>query len=266
NWAPGTRQVGVAAALVGTFEVAGVAIAVSVPLALLTGLYITEYAPGWLRTWLVALIDLMAAVPSIIYGMWGFFLLQPKAAEVSRWLSEYFGWFPPFHVATDPHAPVVQLATYYYSSTAIAGLVVAMMVIPMACAVMRGVFAQAPVGEREGALALGATRWGVIRAVVLPFGRGGIIGGSMLGLGRALGETIAVTLIISPSFLISVHVLQSGSQTISALIATDFSGANPGEVHALLAAGFVLFAITLLVNMVAAVFVTRSRSGSATEI
>lgn len=266
NWLPAYRQVGVAAAVVGTFEVAGVAIIISVPLALLTALYITEYAPRWQRGPLVSLIDLMAAVPSIIYGLWGFFLLMPHAEELARWLNAYMGWFPPFkYPGVDPHAAVT-LSSVYGSSAAIAGLVVAMMATPIACSLMRAVFAQAPIGEREGALALGATRWGVIRSVVLPFGRSGIIGGTMLGLGRALGETIAVALILSQSFTITVHVLQRGSITISYLIATQFPNADTGELEALLAAGFVLFCITLIVNMIAAVFITRSRSGAATEI
>jgi phosphate transport system permease protein len=266
QWIPDINKVGVAAALVGTLEVAAVAIVVSVPLALLTALFISEYAPRWLRGTLVSLIDLMAAIPSIIYGLWGFFLLMPRAAGVSRWLSAYLGWFPLFHVTGDPHAAVVSMATTYWQSAAIAGIVVAMMVIPIACAVMRGVFAQAPVGEREAALALGATRWGVIQTVVLPFGRGGIIGGTMLGLGRALGETVAVLLIISPTFTINFHILQTGAITVSALIAARFGEATPGQLSALLAAGFVLFVITMLVNFVAAIFVTRSRSGAATEI
>jgi phosphate transport system permease protein len=268
QWLPQLRQVGVAAALTGTFEVAAVAIVVSVPLALLTGLYISEYSPRWLRGALVSLIDLMAAIPSIIYGLWGWFLFEPQAAGVTRWLSTYLGWFPPFHVATDTHSPALQqqMAASYYGSTTIAGLVVAMMVLPICCAVMRGVFAQAPVGEREAALALGATRWGVVRTVVLPFGRGGIIGGTMLGLGRALGETVAVLLIISPHFSINFHVLQNGSLTVAALIAARWSEATPGELSTLLAAGFVLFVITMLVNLAAAVLITRSRSGAATEI
>jgi phosphate transport system permease protein len=266
NWDPAIKQVGVAAAVLGTFEIALVAIVISVPLGLLTALYISEYAPHQIKGALVSLIDLMAAIPSIIYGLWGFFLLEPQAANVTRWISTYLGWFPPFHVDTDTHAPVVPLATRYFGSTVIAGTVVAMMVIPIACSVMRGVFAQAPPGEREGALALGSTKWGVIRSVVIPFGRGGIIGGTMLGLGRALGETIAVLLIISPLFGINFHILQTGSLSVAALIASHFSEASPGELSALLAAGFVLFVITLLVNMIAAVFITRSRSGAATEI
>jgi phosphate transport system permease protein len=141
-----------------------------------------------------------------------------------------------------------------------------MMVLPIACAVMRGVFAQAPQGEREAAYALGATRWGMIRSVVLPFGRGGIIGGTMLGLGRALGETIAVLMIISLSFDINFRILQAGSSTISALIADRFGDATTVQLAALLTAGFVLFVMTLLVNTIAAIFIGRSRSGAATEI
>jgi len=266
NWSPQIAEVGIAAAVVGTILVASIALAVSVPLALLTALYITEYAPRWLKGPMVSLIDLMAAIPSIVYGIWGFFLLQPIAMQVSRWLSQYLAFFPPFQVATDPSAPNIQLLPHYGSSTAIAGVVVAMMALPMACAVMRGVFAQAPAGEREGALALGATRWGVIRSVVLPFGRGGIIGGTMLGLGRALGETIAVAVIISPNYIINFNVLQTGSITIPSLIALRFPEASPGELSNLLAAGFVLFVLTLVVNLIAAVFITRSRSGAATEI
>jgi phosphate transport system permease protein len=141
-----------------------------------------------------------------------------------------------------------------------------MMVLPIACAVMRGVFAQAPTGEREAAYALGATRWGMIRSVVLPFGRGGIIGGTMLGLGRALGETVAVLLIISLAFDINFHILQAGSSTVSALIADRFGDATTVQLAALLTAGFVLFVMTLLVNTIAAIFINRSRSGAATEI
>jgi phosphate transport system permease protein len=140
-----------------------------------------------------------------------------------------------------------------------------MMVMPMACAVMRQVFSQTPPGEKEAALALGATRWGMITAVVLPFGRGGIIGGTMLGLGRALGETIAVVLIISPAFEIKPNILEVGTATVSALIAGRFGEASPAQLSALLAAGFVLFMITLFINTLAAVIVNRSRSGEGVD-
>ena len=131
---------------------------------------------------------------------------------------------------------------------------------------MREVFSQAPVGEKEGALALGASRWGMVRTVVLPFGRGGIVGGSMLGLGRALGETIAVSLIISPIFVRSIHILDGGGNSISSLIALRFSESNTFGISALMAAGLVLFGMTLVVNAIASVIVNRSRSGAATEI
>jgi phosphate transport system permease protein len=265
QWNPERDVVGISAVVLGTVEVALIALIIAFPLALATALFITEYAPPRLRGMLVSLVDLMAAVPSIVYGLWGFFLLQPHAIYLSRWLQTYFGWFPLFHVDTDPHA-AVWAQSRFIGSAFIAGLVVAMMTLPMACAVMRGVFSQAPIGEREAALALGGTRWGVIRSVVLPFGRGGIVGGTMLGLGRALGETIAVLLIISPAYDISLHPLQVGTQTTAALIASRFGDATTSQLSALLAAGFVLFLMTLLVNTVAAVIVSRGRSGATTEI
>ncbi|GMA86703.1 phosphate transport system permease protein [Angustibacter aerolatus] len=199
DWQPERDVLGIAAVLLGTVEVAVVALAIAFPLALASALFITEYAPPRLRATLVSLVDLMAAVPSIIWGLWGFFLVQPHALHVARFLHTYLGWIPFFDVGTDPRA-AAWAQTRYTASVFVAAIAVAMMVLPMACAVMRGVFAQAPAGEREAALALGGTRWGAIRAVVLPFGQGGVIGGTMLALGRALGETIAVVLIISPAF------------------------------------------------------------------
>ena len=265
EWQPERDTVGLAGVLVGTFEVAVIALGVGFPLALLTALFITDYAPERLRSALVSLVDLMAAVPSIVYGLWGFFVLQPRAIYVARWLSQHFGWIPFFKSDTDPNAAVFA-ASRFTASAFIAGLAVSMMVIPLACAVMRGVFAEVPVGEREAAMALGATRWGVVRTVVLPFGRRGIIGGTMLGLGRALGETIVVLMIISPVFEIKWHVLTVGTMTTSALIADRFGEATAAQLSALLAAGFVLFAITLAVNTVAARFVNRSRTGASSEL
>jgi phosphate transport system permease protein len=265
DWQPQRDTVGIAAVLVGTIEVALIALVVAFPLALLTALYITEYSPVRLRPTLVALIDLMAAIPSIIFGLWGVFLLEPHAKYVARWLAQHFSWIPIFKVHTDPNA-ASWAQSEFVASAFIAGLVVAMMVIPLACAVMRGVFAQAPPGEREAAYALGSTRWGMIRTVVIPFGRGGIIGGTMLGLGRALGETIAVLLIISPAFEIKLRILEVGTGTVSALIADRFGDATSAQLSALLTAGFVLFVMTLGINTIAAIFVGRSRSGSGVEI
>ena len=264
-WQPEADVLGIAAVLVGTVTVALVALVVAFPLALATALYISEYAPPRLRSTFVSMVDLMAAVPSIIYGIWGFFLLQPYASGIARWLSTYLGWLPFFKVDTDPTAALWEQSRFT-ASAFVAGLAVAMMVLPMSSAVMREVFSQAPHGEREAALALGSTRWGMIRAVVLPFGKGGIIGGTMLGLGRALGETIAVVLIISPSFDLKLRPLEIGTNTVSALIAGRFGEATDAQLSALLTAGLVLFLVTLVVNTLAAMVVARSRSGAGTDL
>jgi phosphate transport system permease protein len=265
EWLPERDLIGISAVILGTFLVAIVALTFSFPLAVTTALYISEYAPARLKGLLVATVDLMASVPSIVYGIWGFFLMEPGIMPISHWIHQNFGWLPFFAVDTDADAPI-WAQSKYYGSMFIAGIAVSMMVIPIACSVMREVFSQAPPGEREAALALGSTRWGMIRAVVLPFGRGGIVGGTMLALGRALGETVAVLLILAPNFEIKVRVLENGGNTVSALIASRFGEATGAQLAALLTAGFLLFVITVLVNTFAAVIVNRSRSGAATEI
>jgi phosphate transport system permease protein len=264
-WEPDSHRFGIAAVLTGTVLIGLVAIVIAVPIALGTALYISEYAPRGLRRTLVSLVDLMAAVPSVVYGLWGAFFLQGHVTGISRWISQYFGWIPLFKVdGADPHDPLAT-ATVYTSSTFIAGMVVALMVTPIACSVMRETFTQAPSGEREGAYALGATKWGMIRTVVLPFGLGGIIGGTMLGLGRALGETIAVYMIISPVFAVQPHLLQNGANSVSALIALRYGSASHFGTSALMAAGLALFVMTLIVNFIASSIVARSRSGVGTE-
>jgi phosphate transport system permease protein len=264
-WSPNGGKFGIAEVLTGTVLIAIVAVAFAVPLALGAGLYISEYAPRRIKRLLISMIDLMAAVPSIVYGLWGLFFLEWRAATLARWINHWFFWIPIFKVdgisLTDPLAPLA----FYTASTFIAGMVVALMVTPIACSIMREAFSQAPVGEREGAYALGATRWGMIRSVVLPFGRGAIVGGTMLGLGRALGETIAVSLIISPSPVIQWHILEKGTYSISSLIALNYGAATPFGLSALFAAGLALFVLTLIVNVIAARIVARSRSGAASE-
>jgi phosphate transport system permease protein len=262
TWEPTLGQFGVWAALLGTFLIAIIALVIAVPVAICSALYVTEYAPARLRRPLTSFIDVLAAIPSLIYGLWGRAYLQPRAILLSRWLGTHLG-FIPFFKTKEP-----QSIASYPASTFIAGLVVALMIIPICTAIMREVFSQAPPGEKEGALALGGTKWGVIKTVVLPFGRGGIIGGSMLGLGRALGETIAVTLIISPLFNphALTNVLQTGGNSIASLIALRFSESNEFGISALMAAGLTLFVITLIVNAVASIVVARSRSGASTEI
>ncbi|MEU3978777.1 phosphate ABC transporter permease subunit PstC [Streptomyces sp. NPDC026672] len=264
-WEPEGGSFGIAAVLVGTILIALVAIVFAVPLALGTALYISEYAPPRIRQTLISVVDLMAAVPSVVYGLWGLFFFQGHVVTVSRWISTYFGWIPLFEVdGADPRDPLAT-ATVFTSSTFIAGMVVSLMVAPIICSVMREVFSQAPVGEREGAYALGAHRWGMIRSVVLPFGKGGMIGGTMLGLGRALGETIAVYLIISPVFVIQPHILQNGTSSVSSLIALRYGEASELGMSALMAAGLALFLMTLVVNFAASSIVARSRSGAASD-
>jgi phosphate transport system permease protein len=267
TWQPdaNTGGFGIAAILPFTILIALIAVVIAAPIALGTALFITEVAPARLRSSLIALVDLMAAVPSVVYGLWGLFLLQGQVIGLSRWLNAWMGWFPLFSVSgADPNSPLSS-SSVYTASTFIAGIVVAMMVMPIQCSVMREVFSQVPVGEREGAFALGSTRWGMITVVSLPFGRGGMIGGTMLGLGRALGETIAVLLIISPRFDFTFHALEAGSNSVSALIAVKYSEASDFGLSALMAAGLALFAITLSVNFVASYFIARSRSGAGSE-
>jgi phosphate transport system permease protein len=260
EWSTGTGKFGIAAVLTGTVEIALVALSVGVPIAIAAALYISEYAPARLRRTLIALVDLMAAVPSIVYGLWGVAFLQPRIIGLSRWLSDHLGFIPILKTEGPSEDP-----NTFTSSTFIAGIVVGMMVIPICCSLSREVFSQAPRAEREAAYALGATRWGMIRTVVLPFGRGGVIGATMLSLGRALGETIAVALIISPSFVPTFHILQGGGNSISAHIALRFQESSEFALSALMAAGLVLFGITLVVNFLSAIVVKRSRSGAATE-
>jgi phosphate transport system permease protein len=247
---------GIAALIFGTVEISLIAMLLATPVAIATALFISEYAPRRLRRPLTSIVELLAAVPSLIYGLWGFFFLQPRMVGVSSWLNAHLSFIPIFKVGFP----------LFTSSPFIAGVVLALMVVPIATAVMREVFSQAPPGEKEGALALGATRWGMIRAVVLPFGRGGMIGGAMLGLGRAMGETIAVAIILSPVYTITPHLLQAGGNSIPATIVLRFSESGGLGLSVLMAAGLTLFALTLVINIFASLVVARSRSGVGVEI
>lgn len=269
RWLPSQDIIGIRSVIVGTVEVAVIALVIAVPMAFFSALFITDWAPAWLRPALVRIVDLMAAVPGIVFGLWVLFTIQPHAALIAHWLSKYFGWIPIFKVHTDVNYPIWnQLPGYssYQGSAFIAAIAVSMMIFPMATSVMREVFSNAPAGEKEAAIALGATRWAMVRTVVIPFGRSGIIGGSMLAMGRALGETISVLLIINQVFEVKFRVLESGTATISALIATNYAEATPAQLSALLTCGFVLFVMTLALNTVAAQIVQRSRSGEGTDL
>jgi phosphate transport system permease protein len=253
---------GIAAILPFGIVIALIALIIAIPTGVAIALYISEYAPSRLKRPLIALIDLMAAIPSIIFGLWGLLFLEPRILGFDSWLGRHLGFIPVFNFRGS-----TSLAASYASSTFIAGIVVSLMVIPIVTSLSRQVFSQAPQGEREGAYALGATRWGMVRTVVLPFGRAGVIGATMLGLGRALGETIAVTLIIVPAWHFNFHVLESGSNSIASRIAVDFgsySDAGSMGLSALMAAGLVLFGMTLIVNTLGAIVIGRSRSGAAT--
>ncbi len=254
---PDNPTFGIAAIMFWTFVIAVSALVIAVPLSIGTALFLTEYAPPRIRRPLQSLVDLLAAVPSLIYGLWGLFFLQPILINFELWLSTYLDFIP--FLNTTKGAPLA-------SSAFIAAVVVGLMVVPICTSVMREVFGQTPPFEKEGALALGATRWGMIRTVVLPFGRGGIIGGSMLGLGRALGETIAVAVIINPIFTIRASIIESGANGVAPHIALRFGEATKLGLSALMAAGLALFAVTLIVNMGAAFVVSRSRSGKGVEI
>lgn len=265
TWEPEIGKFGIVAVMFGTVQIALIALVISVPLGIGAALFISEVARGRLKQTLISLVDLMAAVPSVVFGLWGIFFLTAQVIPVSRWLATWFGWIPLFRVdGYDPTDPLAG-ANLFTSSPFIAGIVVALMVVPTQCSVMREAFSQAPVGEREGAFALGATRWGMIRSVVLPFGKGGMIGGTMLGLGRALGETIAVYMIISPVFEIQWQPLRTNGNSVSALIAMRYGEASDRALSALMAAGLALFVLTLIVNFTASSIVARSRSGAESE-
>lgn len=248
------RVFGVAGLVAGTVVVAVIAMSFAIPISILAALFIAVWVPAGPRRLLISVVDLLAALPSLIYGLWGFVYLQPRVIPLSRWLHEHLGWIPVFDVD--------QLD--FGSSYFIAGIVVSLMVLPITTSVAREAFSQAPPGECEAAIALGGSRWGMVRAVVLPFGKGGVVGGCMLGLGRALGETIAVTLLLPQVPRLSEQVLQNGGGTISGFIVVQFGG-DDFSISALLAAGLVLFVLTLITNFFASFIISRSRSGVGVE-
>jgi phosphate transport system permease protein len=258
DWIFVGNQFGIGGVLPGTLFIGAIASVIAIPVAIATAIFISEYAPGQIRRVLIAVIDLMAAIPSIVYGVWGRFFFMPRVLGLMSWLSIHVHWFPPFQTT------VAASGSTYVGSPAIAGMVVSLMAIPIITSLSREVFSQAPQGEREAAYALGSTRWGMVRTVVLPFGRGGVIGACMLGVGRALGETIAVLLIINASFQLNWHVLQSGGDSVAAMIAGLWAYSSSNQLSGLMAAGLVLFAITLIVNSLASIVINRSRSGTAT--
>ncbi|WDZ90487.1 phosphate ABC transporter permease subunit PstC [Nocardiopsis sp. HUAS JQ3] len=255
EWDPNVREepaFGVAALAFGTVLAAAIALLLATPVAIGIALFIVFYAPRKLASVLGYLVDLLAAIPSVVYGLWGIGFLAPELVPVYQALTRYLGWIPLFQGPASTSARTILTA----------GVVLAVMILPIITAMARDVFRQTPQGHREAALAMGATRWEMIRLAVLPFGKSGVVGGAMLGLGRALGETMAVAMILSPSLIVSWNLLQSGNQTIAAHIALQYPEATGYGVSALIAAGLVLFAITLVVNMGARYVVTRGSKES----
>lgn len=253
---------GVLGFLWGTIAVAVVALVIAVPVSVLTALFIAEWAPPRIRSTLISLVDLLAAIPSLLYGLWGFIYLQPRILPLMQWLDAHLGFIPIFQVRTEEEPTPLSA---FSQSLLLAGIVVSLMVLPIVTSVAREAFSQAPPGEKEAALALGGSRWGMVRTVVLPFGNGGVIGGSMLGLGRALGETIAVTLLLTQTVKVpSLNISETGGATISSWIVANFGGSE-FTTSALLAAGLVLFLFTLGTNFLASLVISRSRSGAGVE-
>ena len=239
---------GLAAMLVGTILCALVAVVIALPISVFSALFLNFYAPDKLKKFLVAIIDMMAAFPSILFGIWGFLVLMPSAEYWAKLIHKYLGWIPIF----DLQVPV------YTRSPFVAGVVLAIMIIPIITSVSREVFSQAPLDRIQAAYALGATRWAMIKAVVIPHGRNGVIGGAMLGLGRAMGETVAVFTVLNIVFQVNWQVLLGAGGNVASLIILKFGEANPYEIKALMAAGLVLFLLTLLVNAVANVIVKKT--------
>jgi phosphate transport system permease protein len=233
----------------GTILAATVAVVIAVPLAVAVALFISHIAPRRLALTLAYVVDLLAAIPSIVFGLWGIFVLGPAIVPVLKWLTDHLSFIPFF---AGP-------ASVTGRTMLTAGVVLAVMILPIISAVAREVFSQTPRRIEEGALALGATRWEMIRMAVLPFGRSAVISGSMLGLGRALGETMAVTIILSASGIVTFNLVsQSNPTPIAANIALNFPESSGIHVNALIASGLVLFAITLVVNVVARLVISRS--------
>jgi phosphate ABC transporter permease protein PstC len=235
----------------GTLLTSVIALIIGVPVAISAALFVTELCPRRLRAPLTILVDLLAAVPSVVYGLWGVFVLEPKLLPAEKWFASTFS-FIPFIGGGTPTLP-----NYF-----IAGLILAIMILPIVSAIAREVMATVPSEHKEAALALGATRWEMIRMAVLPYSRPGITGGAMLGLGRALGETIAVVLVIGNAPVIGSKLFNQG-YSLAAAIAAEFGEAANQPVHssALFAAGLVLFLLTLVVNIAARAFIARGQRG-----
>jgi phosphate ABC transporter permease protein PstC len=246
NWTPSAGHFGALPLVVGTLITSGLALLIGVPVAVATAIYITELCPPRVKTPVTILIELLAAVPSVVYGLWAIFFLAPKLQGIEQWFADRLSFIPFFGGGT------VTIPNIF-----IAGLVLAIMILPIVSAISREVMSTVPSDHKEAALGLGATRWEMIRIAVLPYCRSGITGGAMLGLGRAIGETIAVTIVIGDSPQLAKHLFGQG-YSLAAVIANEFGEATGLHRSALFAAGLVLFVLTLLVNGLARLLVLRA--------
>jgi phosphate ABC transporter permease protein PstC len=246
DWDVSHAKFGALPLVVGTLITSGLALLIGVPVAVATAIYATELCPRPLRGMLTVLVELLAAVPSVVYGLWGIFFLAPKLQGAEQWVADRLSFIPFIGGGT------VTIPNYF-----VAGLILAIMILPIVSAIAREVMATVPADHKEAALGLGATRWEMIRTAVLPYCRAGIVGGAMLGLGRAIGETIAVTIVIGDAPQLGKQLFGQG-YSLAAVIANEFGEAQGLHRSALFAAGLVLFVLTLLVNAVARVLVSRA--------
>jgi phosphate transport system permease protein len=236
----------------GTLSAATIALVVAVPLSVGVALSVSHFAPRRVAAGIGYVIDLLAAVPSVVYGLWGIGFLGPRLVPAYEWLGQHASWLPFFAGPVSTTGRTILTAS----------LVLAVMVLPIITAIAREVFVQTPRLTEEAALALGATRWEMIRMVVLPHARSGLVSAAMLGLGRALGETMAVAMVLSASGVVTFHLVSSTNpSTIAANIALTFADATGLQVNALIASGLVLFVITFAVNFAARGVVARSHPG-----
>jgi phosphate ABC transporter permease protein PstC len=246
DWNVSAEHFGALPLVVGTLITSALALLMGVPVAVATALYITELCPRRVKAPITVLVELLAAVPSVVYGLWGIFFLAPKLLGAEQWVAAKLSFVPFLG------GGVVTIPNYF-----IAGLILAIMILPIVSAIAREVMATVPPDHKEAALGLGATRWEMIRMAVLPYCRAGIVGGAMLGLGRAIGETIAVTIVIGDAPQLSGHLFGQG-YTLAAVIANEFGEATGLHRSALFAAALVLFVLTLLVNALARLVVMRA--------
>ena len=251
-WDPVAGVFGAAPMIFGTLASSLLALLIAVPLALGVAIFLTEFAPKWLRQPIAFLVELLAAIPSVVYGLWGVFVLIPfLRGYVVPPLRAALGWTPFFQ------------GVFYGNSLLAGGVILAIMIVPYIAAVSREVLLAVPTSQREAALAMGATRWEAVRSAVLPYGRAGLIGAVILGLGRALGETMAVTMVIGNRHDISVSVLQP-AYTMAAAIANEFSEATTATYQsALMEVGLILFVLTVAVNGIARILIWRVGRGAA---